>query len=107
MWVYDYKKDAVCHVRWAAELSLLCEIHSNPSALEADQGLHRAELPRGVSHRCHHVSRCDLTAGMSQGSPTYPHYTKIDTFNHTFKYEGRQPIQKTPTVLTKGIQSDA
>jgi len=68
----DCKKDALFAIRRAAELCLLCEIHSKTSALRCDQGLHRAELPRGVSHRCHHVSRCDLTSE-SRGSPSYPH----------------------------------
>lgn len=107
MWVYDYdcKKDVVCDVRWAAELCLLCEIHTKSSALWCDQGLHWAELPRGVSHWCHHVSYCNLTAGMSRGSPIYPHNVvtpKETHFNHTFKYMRAQyKIKTNPTALTQ------
>lgn len=75
MWVYDYdcKKDVVCDVRWTAELCLLCEIYSKSSALWSNHWLRGAEVHRGVPHKRHHVSHCNLTAGMSQGSHMYPH----------------------------------
>lgn len=85
----------ICHIRWTAELCLLCEIHPKSFALRSDQRLHRAELPRGVSYRCHYVSN-QLTAGVSQGSPIYPHKVVTPTWAHLNK---RRITVTKPTAL--------
>lgn len=99
MWVYDCKKDAVSHVRWAAELCLLCEIHSNPSALQDDQGLHPAELPRGVSHRCHHVSHVTRPQERVRVHPLTHIFTHLTIhLNMTAHRRYKNPTGLTPSV---------